>query len=73
MHKKHRQHKHVDMNRRRGLRVGGVVVPYWPSYYWGGGGMNPQPDSNNTGDSSGTTTDGTANAGDSGAAAGANA
>jgi len=73
MHKKHRQHKHVEINRRSGLRVGGVVVPYWPAYYWGGSGANPQPDSDNTGDSTGTTTDGTANAGDSGAAAGANA
>lgn len=75
MHKKkHRQHKNVELNRRQGLRVGGVVVPYWPSYYWGGGGVNPnpQPDSDNTGDSTGTTTDGAANAGDAGAS-GANA
>ena len=35
MTKKHRQHKKVELNTRRGLRVGGVVVPYWPSY-WGG-------------------------------------
>lgn len=33
--KKHRQHRHVVLNERRGLNVGGVVVPYWPSY-WGG-------------------------------------
>lgn len=71
--KKHRQHKRVELNRRSGLRVGGVVVPYWPAYYWGGNGANPQPDSDDTGNSTGTTTDGAANAGDAGATAGANA
>jgi hypothetical protein len=35
MPKKHRQHKHVTLNSKLGLRVGGVVIPYWPSY-WGG-------------------------------------
>jgi hypothetical protein len=35
MAKKHRQHKLVDTDSRIGLRVGGVVVPYWPAY-WGG-------------------------------------
>jgi len=35
MTKKHRQHKRVIVNSRLGLRVGGVVVPYWPAY-WGG-------------------------------------
>ena len=39
MTKKHRQHKHVTLNSRRGLRVGGVVIPYWPSYWGGIGGM----------------------------------
>ena len=53
--KKHRQHKRVELNRRSGLRVGGVVVPYWPAYYWGGNGANPQPDSDDTGNSTGTT------------------
>jgi hypothetical protein len=38
MSKKHRQHRHVTLNSRRGLRVGGVVVPYWPSYWGGVGG-----------------------------------
>jgi hypothetical protein len=35
MAKKHRQHKRVSVDSRIGLRVGGVVVPYWPAY-WGG-------------------------------------
>lgn len=39
MTKKHRQHKKVTLNSRRGLRVGGVVVPYWPAYWGGIGGM----------------------------------
>ena len=38
MVKKHRQHKRVILNSRRGLRVGGVVVPYWPAYWGGFGG-----------------------------------
>jgi hypothetical protein len=65
--KKHRQHKRVELNRRSGLRVGGVVVPYWPAYYWGGNGANPQPNLDDTE----TTTDGAANAGDAGAGANA--
>ena len=39
MTKKHRQHKHVTLNSHRGLRVGGVVIPYWPSYWGGMSGM----------------------------------
>ena len=35
MKKKHRQHKKITVNSQLGLRVGGVVVPYWPAY-WGG-------------------------------------
>ena len=33
--KKHRQHKGVQLNAQRGLNVGGIVIPYWPSY-WNG-------------------------------------
>lgn len=33
--KKHRQHKDVYLGSRGGIRIGGVVVPYWPAY-WGG-------------------------------------
>jgi hypothetical protein len=31
----HRQHRDIGLNNQLGLRVGGIVVPYWPSY-WGG-------------------------------------
>lgn len=33
---KHRQHKDVAMNERGFLRIGGMVIPYWPAYMWGG-------------------------------------
>ena len=33
---KHRQHKDVAMNKRGFLRIGGMVIPYWPAYMWGG-------------------------------------
>jgi len=33
---KHRQHKSVSMNKRGFLRIGGVVIPYYPAYMWGG-------------------------------------
>jgi hypothetical protein len=33
---KHRQHKRVSMNKRGFLRIGGVVIPYYPAYMWGG-------------------------------------
>jgi len=42
MKKKHRQHKKVTVNSRLGLRVGGVVVPYWPAYWGGVGGGTAQ-------------------------------
>ena len=35
---KHRQHKDILLNSRRGLNVGGIVIPYWPSYWGGVGG-----------------------------------
>ena len=34
--KKHRQYKNVSMNDRGFLRVGGIVLPYYPAYMWGG-------------------------------------
>jgi hypothetical protein len=39
--KKHRQHKNVYLNSKRSIRVGGIVVPYWPAY-WGGPSQNDQ-------------------------------
>lgn len=35
---KHSQHKRVNLNSQLGLRVGGIVVPYWPAYWGGVGG-----------------------------------
>lgn len=57
--KKHRQHKNVSMDRRGHLRIGGVVLPYYPAYYWGGMGSG-------TTNADTTTTEGSNNAGDSG-------
>lgn len=34
--KKHRQHKDVSMNSRGILQVGGMNIPYYPAYMWGG-------------------------------------
>jgi hypothetical protein len=34
--KKHRQHKNVSMDQRGHLKLGGVVLPYYPAYYWNG-------------------------------------
>lgn len=34
--KRHRQHDNVSMNERGHLRIGGVVIPYYPAYTWGG-------------------------------------
>lgn len=39
---KHRQHKNITLNSKRGLHVGGIVVPYWPSYWGGIGGGSAQ-------------------------------
>lgn len=33
---KHRQHANVTMNDRGFLRVGGMSIPYYPAYTWGG-------------------------------------
>ena len=35
---KHRQHKDIRLNSQVGLQLGGIVVPYWPSYWGGVGG-----------------------------------
>lgn len=58
--KKHRQHKDVSMNSRGVLRVGGMNIPYYPAYMWGGmwsGTTNADT----------TTSEGDHNAGDAGA------
>lgn len=58
--KKHRQHKDVSMNSRGVLRVGGMNIPYYPAYMWGGmwsGTTNADT----------TTSEGAQNAGDAGA------
>lgn len=60
--KKHRQHKDVSMNSRGILRVGGMNIPYYPAYMWGGmwsGTTNADT----------TTSEGDHNAGDSGSGA----
>ena len=33
--KKHSQFNRVDINSRKSLHYGGVVIPAYPSYYWG--------------------------------------
>lgn len=61
--KKHRQHKNVSMNNRGILRVGGMNIPYYPAYMWGGmwsGTTNADT----------TTSEGAQNAGDTGAGSG---
>jgi len=58
-HKKHRQHENVSMNERGYLRIGGLVLPYYPAYYWGG------MDSGTT-NASTITTEGGNHAGDAG-------
>ncbi len=58
--KKHRQHKNVSMNSRGFLRIGGMVLPYYPAYYWGGMGSG-------TTNASTITTEGGSNAGDASA------
>lgn len=57
--KKHRQHANVSMNRRGHLRIGGIVLPYYPAYYWGGMGSG-------TTNASTITTEGANHAGDTG-------
>ena len=60
--KKHRQHRDVSMNSRGVLRVGGMNIPYYPAYMWGGmwsGTTNADT----------TTSEGAQNAGDAGAGA----
>jgi hypothetical protein len=61
--KKHRQHKDVSMNSRGILRVGGMSIPYYPAYMWGGMWSDNK-------DSDTTTNEGDHNAGDSGASSG---
>ena len=68
--KKHRQHKHVDMNQSKGLNVGGVVVPYWPSYWTGIGGGDVHHGQTTDVTQDGQATDGGVTSGD-GSAAGA--
>ena len=64
--KKHRQHHGVFMNDRGILRVGGMNIPYYPAYSWGGmwsGTTNADT----------TTSEGTGNDGNSGADGGSGA
>lgn len=62
---KHRQHKDVAMNERGFLRIGGMVIPYWPAYMWGGMGSG-------TTNADTTTTEGAGN-GNTGADGGSGA
>ena len=62
---KHRQHKSVSMNKRGFLRIGGMVIPYYPAYMWGGIGSG-------TTNADTTTTDGAGN-GNTGADSGSGA
>lgn len=62
---KHRQHKDVAMNERGFLRIGGMVIPYWPAYMWGGIGSG-------TTNADTTTTEGAGN-GNTGADSGSGA
>lgn len=64
--KKHRQHKNVSMNKRGHLRIGGVVIPYWPAYMWGGTGSG-------TTNVDTTTTEGAGQDGNTGADGGSGA
>lgn len=52
------------MNTRGHLTIGGVVLPYYPAYYWGGMGSG-------TTNADTTTSEGDKGAGDSSASAGA--
>lgn len=65
--KKHRQHANVSMNSRGFLRIGGLVLPYYPAYYWGGMGSGTTNASTIT--TEGGNHGGNSGAGDSGAGA----
>ena len=58
--KKHRQHTNVTMDGRGHLRVGGIVIPYYPAYMWGGMGSG-------TTNADTTTTEGAGHDGNTGA------
>ena len=61
----HRQIHSVTLSNAMGLRVGGVVVPYYPSYWgggFGGGGIN-YGSNTNEGASNANNSDAASNAG----------
>lgn len=57
MNRTHHQHRNVEMNSQRGLLIGGVLIPYSPSYWSGTGGgdgkhgqtTNEGPNNDNSG------------------------
>ena len=59
----HRQVHGVSINNSMGLRVGGVVVPYWPSYYGGMGYYGNTTNITHEGASNANNSDAASNAG----------